>query len=248
MLLEAQLHEFSSFWTLTYDDNTLPADGSVSPRHTQLWLKRLRFALADRSLRFYLVGEYGDETFRPHYHAALFGVAREETDLVLSTWNQGHVYAGELNPTTAAYIAGYVTKKATKHGDPRLQGRHPEFARMSRNPGLGAPAIPAVADACSTAAGARDIALRGDVPESLRHGRSNLPLGRYLRRKLREELGFETIGGQAKPAAVQSEELHTLLEAAGSRSSYLLNKPFIEYPQIRQIEKRSLIWKKKGTL
>lgn len=249
LLLEQQCHEFSSFWTLTYDDQHVPLDGSLNPKHTELWLKRLRRALGPtRPLRFYLVGEYGDETQRPHYHPALFGLSHLESELVLETWSMGYVYGGTLTLESAQYIAGYVTKKMTAADDPRLAGRHPEFARMSTRPGLGALVVPQLADALSDHAGAMSIARDGDVPTSLNHGRKSLPLGRYLRSKLREQLGFETIGGQPRPEALRLQEMSDLLEASGSRSRYLSEKPFIDHQKILRAEGLAKIWKKKGSI
>lgn len=247
LLLEAQCHEFSSWWTLTYSDDTVPVDGSLDPRHTELWLKRLRKKLGPtRPLRYFLVGEYGDETERAHYHPALFGVSSLEVNLIEDTWGLGFVYPGNLTPESAAYIAGYTVKKMTRHDDPRLAGRFPEFARMSRNPGIGALAVPSIAQTLNDSSGALLIASLGDVPDSLNHGRKSLPLGRYLRSKLRDELGFETTGGQAKPEAQRLQEMSDLLEASGSRTRYLSEKPFIDYQKILQVEGKSKIWKKKG--
>jgi len=249
LLLEQRCHEFSSFFTPTYNDESLPVDGSLNPEHTRLWLMRLRSRLGPaRPLRYYLVGEYGDETFRPHYHAALFGVSRIEVELVEETWGMGRCFPGDLTKESAAYIAGYVTKKMTKKDDPRLQGRYPEFARMSLRPGIGALAVPVIADALSDKHGAKAIARDGDVPTSLNHGRSSLPLGRYLRRKLRDELGFETIGGQERPEKERQDEMQAMFEAAGSRTSYLTEKPFVDHQKILQTEGKARIWKKKGSL
>lgn len=248
LLLESRLHEYSSFWTLTYSDEHLPVDQSVSPRESQLWLKRLRSLSPDRQIRYYLVGEYGDETNRPHYHAALFGVHRSETEWLEASWKFGHVYGGDLNQQSAAYIAGYVTKKMTDVDDPRLNGRHPEFARMSLRPGIGAGAMPVLADALNDSAGAALVASSGDVPMSLQHGRASLPLGRYLRRKLRDEMGFETIGGQAKPLEQQQAEMRALFEASGSRTTFLADRPFVDHVKVRQVEGKAKIWSKKGKI
>jgi len=249
LLLEQRCHEFSCFPTLTYTDETLPVDGSLDPDHTSLWLKRLRRRLGPtRPVRYYLIGEYGDETFRPHYHAALFGLSSLENELLSRSWAMGGTLLGTLTAESAQYIAGYVTKKMTAKDDPRLLGRHPEFARMSLRPGIGALAVPVIADALNCSAGAASIALDGDVPTALNHGRKKLPLGRYLRRKLREELGFATNGGQEKPETLRKEEMQSLLETSGSRAAYLIEKPFVEFQKIVQVEGKAKIWRKKGKL
>lgn len=84
-----------------------------------------------------------------------------------------------LGIKSANYIAGYVTKKMTHASDIRLGGRHPEFARMSLRPGIGAHAMHDVASEILR------YGLKGDVPCGLRHGASVHPLGKYLRRYLR---------------------------------------------------------------
>lgn len=188
LLLESCKHNESSFVTLTYAPEFLPADGSLKPVHLQLFLKRLRKALSPRKIRFFAVGEYGDETFRPHYHLAIFGLGQHELDVVRSAWSMGHVMLGDLSRASAAYIAQYCTKKMTSTDDPRLQGRHPEFTRMSLRPGIGALAIDDLACALSGVDGSRMLADTGDVPYTLKVGGQDIPLGRYLRMKLRRAL------------------------------------------------------------
>lgn len=93
---------------------------------------------------------------------------------------------GRLEPQSAAYIAAYTTKKMTKIDDPRLEGRLPEFARMSRRPGIGVGFMHDVASALME----HDLDEKMlDVPLSLAHGTHKLPLGRFLRRKLRVMVG-----------------------------------------------------------
>lgn len=200
-MLEAALHEKNSFVTLTYNDENLPSDGSLDPAHVRDWLKRLRRRVAPSTFRFFLVGEYGDETQRPHYHAGLFGFPSCEfgqstyskrrltcchwCELVRTSWGFGNVYLGTLEADSAQYLAGYVTKKMTRRDDPRLKGRHPEFGRMSLRPGIGHDAMYDLASVLLTYNREKDK----DVPQSLRHGTTQLPLGRYLRGRLREMVG-----------------------------------------------------------
>lgn len=243
------MHEFSSFWTFTYDDEHLPPHGSLCPRHVQLFLKRFRQRQGpDRLCRYFFVGEYGDETFRPHYHAALFGVSEMEVPAVQDAWGLGHVVGGFLSWQSAAYVAGYVTKKMTSPDDPRLKGRYPEFARMSLRPGIGAVAVPGLAVEMWDRDGAALIARECDVPASLMHGRKAMPLGRYLRRKLRAISGFETSGQPEAAAIRQVEELRALCAAAGGVAQYFENKRSIEGVKMDQVEGRARIWSKKGPL
>jgi hypothetical protein len=75
LILELKAHEKACFITLTYDDKHHPKDGSVSISEIQGFNKRLRKRLPPRSTKFYSVGEYGDRTWRPHYHLAYYGIS-----------------------------------------------------------------------------------------------------------------------------------------------------------------------------
>lgn len=126
---EASLHEANSFLTLTFRDDDLPEDMSVNVRDVQLFMKRLRKKLGT-PLRYFACGEYGDTTFRPHYHLILFGYdfadktpwRRSSSGFVLyrsaeleRIWPYGHCEIGNVTVQSAGYVARYVTKKV--HGD-----------------------------------------------------------------------------------------------------------------------------------
>ena len=158
---EAQLHEENSFITLTYRDDELPENGSLDKSHLQKFWKRLRKRFGN-NIRYYGCGEYGDNTFRPHYHACVFnwrpsdGVMFKQTEfgnlyasqVLDEIWSHGHTTFGEVTFKSAAYTARYVMKKMT--GD-RADDRYssvdpttgeiielvPEFQVSSRRPGIG---------------------------------------------------------------------------------------------------------------
>lgn len=199
LMLESMKHEKSCFVTLTYADEHLPKDGSLNPKDLQDFLKRLRRAIEPFKIRYYAVGEYGETTFRPHYHIALFGISRDSHDLIHNAWGLGLIDSGRdnINKDSAQYICGYVTKKMTKKDDPRLNGKHPEFARMSLKPGIGAGIVDDLVNVLTTSNGCEYILRNSDVPMSLNHGENkSWPLGRYIRRLLRERLGFPETGAQ----------------------------------------------------
>lgn len=172
-----------------------------------------------------MVGEYGDEGGRPHYHLALFGYKGCEYGdsrlspalsckcascvMVRVTWGKGNVHQGVIELKSAHYLAGYTVKRMTMVDDVRLQGRAPEFARMSLRPGIGAVAMSDVAESYNR----YGLDTARDVAAALQHGKRLLPLGRYLRRVLRKKLGVgddEIARGQEDVQAI----LHPLREIA----------------------------------
>lgn len=262
IMLEAAQHEHNAFVTLTYDDEHLPVSGSLVPKDYVDWLKRLRARVAPSTFRYFLVGEYGDVTERPHYHAALFGFrscefgesrySRVRTkccywcELVRESWGKGNVFLGTLEDDSAGYMAGYVTKKMTSKDDPRLHGRHPEFGRMSLKPGIGYNALWDIADALLKYE--LDLVME-DVPNQLQHGMKKLPLGRYLRRKLRTMVGSEENAPQAVIDAMGKEMLPLRL-AARSSSDGSLKKAIVDAgsQQYLNMSGKAKLWKGRRSL
>lgn len=228
IILESFQHASSVFITLTYNDQHLPADGCLVPDHLQLWLKRIRRELAPQRVRFFACGEYGGETWRPHYHLAMFGMSGcsygstnynlrgevqccQSCSRVSETWGYGRVQLAPLTAQSASYIAGYVTKKLTASELPSPLVR--EFVRMSLKPGLGAPAMDAVASAMIQTL---SLDPESDVPSHLRHGKFLMPLGRYLRQQLRMKLGREKETPEHVLQEVEKELLPLRLAARSS--------------------------------
>lgn len=214
ILLESLKHNSSTFVNLTYEEE--PPGGTLVPKDTQDFLKRLRHHVSPRKLRFFLCGEYGEDKGRPHYHAAIFGLCPTEEELVRMAWGRGHVMVGDITPASAAYIAGYVTKKMNGRDERSikwLNGRYPEFARMSLRPGIGAPAADDVVDVLTSEHGHIILDRTGDVPMTLKHGRRNLPLGRYMRSKIRERYGFKETSTPKEVLSALSKKMYLLFEA-----------------------------------
>ena len=142
------------FITLTYDDNHLPKDHSLNKEHFQDFLKRFRKSINKQygskineegvrvpvnPIRYFMAGEYGDHSWRPHYHAILFGYDFTEpieyrgelhqerkqlqylqtdnpyyiSSYLSALWPFGNHIITNCTYETAAYTARYVVKKVT---------------------------------------------------------------------------------------------------------------------------------------
>ena len=166
MMIELDHSKTAVFLTLTYSPENVPVGMitendvpiyTLDKRDTQLFLKRLRFYFHDKDIRFYCAGEYGDKTARPHYHLIVFGLSLSDfsdarllfknelgdpvfvSDLLSDRlWKKGRCTLANVSWRTCAYVARYCLKKQTGK-NAIFYARYniePEFATMSRRPGL----------------------------------------------------------------------------------------------------------------
>ena len=175
-MLELQYHKSSYFVTLTYDDEHVPigyyADPSTGEakesmtlrkRDFQLFMKRLR-KQTGQDLRFFMAGEYGSQTFRPHYHAIIFGLELDDLQFwknsklnypyynsptIDRAWSVldknkgsyaplGYAVVAPVSWETCAYTARYTAKKNGTQDAKAYEefGMEPPFTLMSRRPGI----------------------------------------------------------------------------------------------------------------
>lgn len=155
---ESRMHRFAVFVTLTYE--RVPTYGSLRANDLKRFFKDLR----REGVRFsyYAVGEYGEFSQRPHYHALLYGAPfldrylwthRDGTPifrspLLESVWPHGLSELGTVTEASASYVTGYVRKKVRRKD---LANKYlrvcpdtgevvevaPEFTRMSLRPAIG---------------------------------------------------------------------------------------------------------------
>lgn len=161
-LMQQEKTSISSYFvTLTYDTLTVPITKTkrttLCKRDVQLFFKKLRKAQRkaniDRSIKYYLCGEYGERTQRPHYHIILFDANIEtmvnvndhlklkysnfdgKTEIHIKQWDKGHATIGQVTPASVGYTLKYISKPKTVpmyKGDDRL----PQFSLMSKRLGF----------------------------------------------------------------------------------------------------------------
>lgn len=144
--------------TLTYSDEHIPESGLLVHADFQRFMQRLLNRKRARyksegintplkSPRYFMCGEYGGKTSRPHYHAVIFGETfsdRYEEQDASGQRNQmsyelDHIWSKRTTPSApitnigratvddfsfagAAYVAGYVAKKMNSLADWKHQG------------------------------------------------------------------------------------------------------------------------------
>lgn len=116
---ELRISPYSYFITLTYRDEDLPyflcnlelhsEIPTLSKRDVQLFLKRLRKNLKT-TIKYHIVGEYGPETLRPHYHGLIFSQSEISQNDLLNAWQHQDLQYKVFEPCYGRSAAGYVTK------------------------------------------------------------------------------------------------------------------------------------------
>lgn len=130
---EERLHDTALFVTLTYQVPPMTEKGfmNLNKKHCQDFFKRLRWATNCKTIKYYLAGEYGTKSYRPHYHAIIFDATEKEIE---RAWGHGFVHFGTVTPESIAYCAKYIDKPhriPLFDGDDRLR----EFSLMSKKMG-----------------------------------------------------------------------------------------------------------------
>lgn len=151
LLIEEKIAESAYFVTLTYTDDNLPfyddkekiivrgyssvdCQPVLLKSDLQKMFKRYRKTVANgNKFKYYAIGEYGEKTFRPHYHIIAFNVNIEK---FVNAWQVesnklGRVHVGKVTKQSINYVTSYVINKY-KYSKRK---KFPPFAIMSK--GLG---------------------------------------------------------------------------------------------------------------
>lgn len=122
------------FITLTYDDAHLPKNCELSKDDVTYFLRKFIPHDKKRNIKFFLVGEYGHDNDRPHYHVIFFNLNKDSFDIhnqLLQCWEYGMVDVRILSMKLINYITKYIIKDNSKCNHSVLP-----FRRMSRNLGF----------------------------------------------------------------------------------------------------------------
>lgn len=135
---ELKVSTSALFLTLTYNDENIVVNdndqGVLLKRDIQLFLKRLRrkfdYAKKKYKIRYFVIGEYGTQTQRPHYHMILFNVPLHQEGYIVASWEKGWIHFGTVEMASIHYCTGYLLQI-----NEDIENRPKAFALMSK--GLG---------------------------------------------------------------------------------------------------------------
>lgn len=105
--LENAYHKLGYFVTLTFDNVHL-SKNETSYFYFQNFLKRLR---KKAKLRYFGCFEYGEKTYRPHFHAIIWTDGNITSDDICNAWWQGFADVRFVTDANIRYVVGYCGKK-----------------------------------------------------------------------------------------------------------------------------------------
>lgn len=141
-IMHEERHSQYCHWlTLTYDTSHVPITNNgfmtLDKKDFQLFVKTLRNAHQKikwpHKIKYFVAGEYGSQTERPHFHIALFNA---KIELIQDAWSRGQIHYGKIEYASIAYTMKYM-HKGKWHPKHRNDDRRKEFRLMSKGIGLG---------------------------------------------------------------------------------------------------------------
>jgi len=150
---EMSVHKEMCFVTLTYNEDNIKKNYSLNKKDLVDFFKRLRYYYKENKIKYYACGEYGDTTYRPHYHMIIFeyqptveemyllriekGIKRMSSEILDKIWFQGQNTVDIVNLKTIRYTVKYITKKLYGEKAKEVYGdNEPPFSLMSKGLGL----------------------------------------------------------------------------------------------------------------
>lgn len=103
------------FFTLTYDEEHCPENREVVRDDITNFIRRLKRS-QELEIRYLVVSEYGDTTYRPHYHGFIFNIDPKQKGLdnyqtfLQKVWDKGFVSTGLPSYSRFNYVVKYCLK------------------------------------------------------------------------------------------------------------------------------------------
>lgn len=132
------------FLTLTYNDEHLPKCLDDKPCFSvddvQKFLKRLRKFYTGSKIKYFLIGEYGGNFGRPHYHSIMFNLPKKDiytlNNEISQIWKNGYTSLANITDARIGYCCKYCLQNLQSKRTAAHPSLFPPFL-VSRNPAIG---------------------------------------------------------------------------------------------------------------
>lgn len=238
--VEGRQHMLSSFITLTYDTQSVPLSDNgfltLKKSDVQNFIKRLRktnekkYGIKD-TIKYYVAGEYGSHTRRPHYHLIIFNA---HPDAISSAWSLdkrplGFIHIGTVTDASIGYSLKYISKKLTNKKRHSRDDRQKEFQLCSKGIGLSYLTSDMV-NWHKNAPADRCFAIIED--------NKKISLPRYFRNKIFNESELKQIGDRMEEISIH-EEYQQYLKHGNNLESYTHQNIINKINQFNKKQKRN---------
>ena len=251
--LEARQLKNNQFITLTYDNQHLPEKG-VNKQDLSRFMRALREHFRRKhgitGIRFFACGEYGEETFRPHYHILLFncppfgdekkykendlGQPLYKSKILEHIWGKGFCTIGAVTRQSCDYVCRYLVKSSYGKKPNYL---NPEFRSMSKLKGIG---INYLLDNLEQIIADDTIRLTGT---------KRVKLPRYFDKKIKEIIGKERF--EAEIAIPRAKKAQAYFESEIVRTNLtgeqLIDRQIMSFQEsLKRLERNFEIYEKEN--
>lgn len=230
------------FITLTYSDEFIPKNQEgrsvLSRRDVQLFLKLLRHAnhkawfsnafikelhpegYKPPKIKYFLVGEYGEKSLRPHYHLIIFNLHHNAVEKLTGLWEKGFIKVGTVTGASIRYTLSYMLSNL----DMDLPKELRSFMTGSKYLGI------------EYVMKNREFHKRSQSNLVASHPDKTVPLNSYAKKKIfnkveRENLKWKTI------KAMDAREARAIQEAEAKGLNYYVEKASQIDAKIRLLKK-----------
>jgi len=191
-------------------------------------LRRLDFVNYFRSLKkvapikYYGVGEYGEHTKRPHYHAIIFNYPDVE-DLVRK-WKHGRTHVGQVSYTSVNYVTNYMFNK------------HVEVSELVARPF----ALHSYGLAREYAITAKKYHRENKVYHVRNWNGKPIPMPRYIKKKIWTDFELKNIGYEQYIEGIkkEDEELDRLAKEHNVPELYMFQKKVRDLERLENKDQR----------
>lgn len=177
-------------------------------------LKSIQNAPKLSKVRYYISGEYGPSTFRPHYHGLLFfnetWLSSNIEQFVRQSWQLGSVDTSFCESSNSSYVAKYLNSISHLPAIYKVPALRP-FQMFSKHPAIGT--------LLDNSNNIKEMFLSGTLVQTMVSDKSSKPVSMPLWRTYRDKL-YPKLANFSKLSHLERVQLYGLYNRLGKENCY----------------------------